>query len=110
LRLPPDLAPDVQKLRAFASGWVEVQDVASQVAAALADARPGQVVVDYCAGGGGKTLALGAAMRATGRDGESRLIACDVNLKRLEAMRPRLQRADVTADVRRIGPEGQGLQ
>jgi 16S rRNA (cytosine967-C5)-methyltransferase len=108
LRLPPELAPDVQKLRAFMSGWVEVQDEASQIAAALAGARPGFTVIDYCAGGGGKTLALGAAMRARVK-GEGRLIACDVHGKRLDAMRPRLQRADVHAEVRRIGNAGEGL-
>ena len=109
LRLPAELAPDVQKLRAFDSGWVEVQDEASQIAAALAGAKPGSTVIDYCAGGGGKTLALGAAMRARVK-GEGKLIACDVNPKRLDAMRPRLQRADVAAEVRRIGSTGQGLE
>ena len=107
LRLPPELAPDIAKLRAFASGWVEVQDEASQIAAALAGARPGMTVVDYCAGGGGKTLALGAELRAP-RDG-GRLVACDVNPRRLDNMRPRLQRAEVQADVRRIGPQGEGM-
>lgn len=114
LRLPPELAPDVQKLRAFLSGWVEVQDEASQIAAALAGAKPGFTVVDYCAGGGGKTLALGAAMRAKtqtqSKGGEGRLIACDVHGKRLDAMRPRLLRADVHAEVRRIGNAGEGLE
>ncbi len=109
LRLPPEFAPDVQQLRAFASGWVEVQDEASQIAAALAGAKPGFTVVDYCAGGGGKTLALGAAMRAKSK-GEGRLIACDVHGKRLDAMRPRLLRAEVTAEVRRIGNAGEGLE
>ncbi|MHB8284875.1 MAG: RsmB/NOP family class I SAM-dependent RNA methyltransferase [Caulobacteraceae bacterium] len=131
LRLSHELAPDVQRLRAFKSGWVEVQDEASQIAAALADAKPGMVVVDYCAGGGGKTLALGAAMRALRpprvvvaegdipledeerpivEETTGRLIASDVNPKRLEAMAPRLARADIVADVRQIGPEGQGME
>ena len=110
LRLPAELAADVTRLRAFSTGWVEVQDEASQIAAALADARPGMTVVDYCAGGGGKTLALGAAMRA-GDDAApgTRLVASDVNPRRLEAMAPRLQRADVTAEVRRLGPAGEGM-
>ena len=110
LRLPPDLAADVTRWRAFQSGWVEVQDEASQVAAALAGARPGLTVIDYCAGGGGKTLALGAAMRATAGSEAGRLIALDVNQRRLDAMAPRLARADVTAEVRRIGPHGEGAQ
>jgi 16S rRNA (cytosine967-C5)-methyltransferase len=110
LRLAPDLAADVVRLRAFATGWVEVQDEASQVAAALAGARPGMAVVDYCAGGGGKTLALGAAMRASANASPgTRLIASDVNARRLEAMAPRLQRADVVAEVRRLGPAGEGM-
>jgi 16S rRNA (cytosine967-C5)-methyltransferase len=101
LRLPPDAMHGLEKLRAFTSGWVEVQDEGSQVCAFLAGAAPGSTVVDYCAGGGGKTLALGAA-----RPG--RLVACDVNPRRLEAMRPRLERAGVTAEIRRLGPEGEG--
>ncbi len=111
LRLPPDLAADVTHWRAFTIGWVEVQDEASQIAAALAGARPGMTVIDYGAGGGGKTLALGAAMRA-GADASpgTRLIALDVNAKRLAAMAPRLARADVRAEVRRIGSEGQGCE
>jgi 16S rRNA (cytosine967-C5)-methyltransferase len=110
LRLPPDLAADVVRLRAFSTGWVEVQDEASQVAAALAGARPGMTVVDYCAGGGGKTLAFGAAMRASANASPgTRLVASDVNARRLEAMAPRLQRADVVAEVRRLGPAGEGM-
>ena len=104
LRLPPAFARDVQGLRAFTAGWIEVQDEGSQIVAALAGARPGEMVVDYCAGGGGKTLALGAALR-----GKGRLVASDVNARRLEAMRERLQRAGVTAEVRRLGPEGEGM-
>ena len=75
LRLPPDMAADVTRLRAFQSGWVEVQDEASQIASALAGARPGMIVVDYCAGGGGKTLALGAAMHVTSASNGTRLVA-----------------------------------
>ncbi|WP_174300855.1 RsmB/NOP family class I SAM-dependent RNA methyltransferase [Caulobacter sp. S45] len=111
LRLPADLAADVTRWRAFQTGWVEVQDEASQIAAALAGARPGMTVVDYCAGGGGKTLALGAAMRAGAEASPgARLIALDVNPKRLDAMAPRLARAGVRAEVRRIGSEGQGTE
>jgi len=105
LRLPPAFARDVQTLRAFTSGWIEVQDEGSQVVAALAGARPGETVVDYCAGGGGKTLALGAALAGRGR-----LIASDVNGRRLAAMGERLGRAGVTAEVRRLGPDGEGME
>ncbi len=105
LRLPAELAPDIPRTRAWLDGWVEVQDEASQIAAALAGARPGMTVVDYCAGGGGKTLALAAALRREGR-----LVACDVNGRRLDALRPRLARAGADAEVRRIGPEGEGTE
>ncbi len=104
LRLPPAFARDVQGLRAFTSGWIEVQDEGSQVIAALACGRPGETVIDYCAGGGGKTLALGAAMANQGR-----LIASDVNGRRLQAMGERLGRAGVKAEVRRLGADGQGM-
>ena len=103
LRLPPAYSRDVQATRAWRTGWVEVQDEASQIAAALAGARPGALVVDYCAGGGGKTLALAAALR-----NEGRLVATDVDGKRLAALQPRLERSGARAEVRRIGPEGEG--
>ena len=105
LRLPAELAPDIQKTRAWIDGWIEVQDEASQVAAALAGAAPGMTVVDYCAGGGGKTLALAAAMQRSGR-----LFALDVDARRLAALAPRLARAGATAEVRRIGAQGQGSE
>jgi 16S rRNA (cytosine967-C5)-methyltransferase len=67
---------------------VEVQDEGSQIAAQLADARPGLRVVDFCAGAGGKTLALAAAMGNRGH-----LVACDVSATRLERATQRLRRA-----------------
>ena len=103
LRLPAATAPDIQRTRAWLDGWIEVQDEASQVAAALAGAAPGMTVVDTCAGGGGKTLALAAALHRSGR-----LVACDVNAKRLDALAPRLGRAGASAEVRRIGADGEG--
>jgi 16S rRNA (cytosine967-C5)-methyltransferase len=96
--------PDLQALDAFKAGLFEVQDEGSQVAAWLMDARPDETVVDYCAGGGGKTLALGAAMQGRGL-----LVACDINPRRLDAIRPRLQRAGVAAELRRVGPTGDPL-
>lgn len=105
LRLPAELAPDIQKSRAFTTGWIEVQDEGSQLAALLGGPAPGMTVVDYCAGGGGKTLALGMVVTGTGR-----LVALDINRARLDAIRPRLERAGVQAEVRRIGPEGQGSE
>jgi 16S rRNA (cytosine967-C5)-methyltransferase len=81
---------------AYRKGWVEIQDEGSQLISQLTDARPGMKVVDFCAGGGGKTLALAAAM-GTGKDGEGvidgRLWACDISDYRLERINPRLRRA-----------------
>jgi 16S rRNA (cytosine967-C5)-methyltransferase len=75
-------------LKTFRDGFVEVQDEGSQLAALLADARPGMRVVDFCAGAGGKTLALAAAMENRGH-----LVACDIAAKRLERATERLRRA-----------------
>ena len=55
------------KLDAFTRGAIEVQDEGSQLLALLMDAKRGEMVVDFCAGAGGKTLAIGATMRSTGR-------------------------------------------
>ncbi len=83
--------PVVNKLDVFTSGQVEVQDEGSQLLALLTDAKRGEMVVDFCAGAGGKTLALGAAMRNTGR-----LYAFDVSGHRLEALKPRLARSGLS--------------
>jgi 16S rRNA (cytosine967-C5)-methyltransferase len=75
----------------FTGGEVEVQDEGSQLLALLTDAKRGEMVVDFCAGAGGKTLALGAAMRNTGR-----LYAFDVSGHRLDALKPRLARSGLS--------------
>ncbi len=75
---------------AFQSGLVEIQDEGSQLIAALTDARPGMRVVDWCAGAGGKTLALAAMMGNRGQ-----IVACDVSASRLEGAVRRLRRAGV---------------
>ncbi len=80
--------------RAWRDGLVEVQDEGSQLAALLVDARPGMAVADLCAGGGGKTLALAAAM-AWGKRPGGRLVAGDVSAGRLEGLRKRLRRLDL---------------
>lgn len=77
--------------RAWKDGLVDVQDEGSQLVALLTDAEPGSAVLDLCAGGGGKTLALAAAMQDQGR-----LVACDASEARLRQIRPRLARAGVT--------------
>ncbi len=83
--------PALNKLDAFARGAIEVQDEGSQLLALLLDARRGEMVVDFCAGAGGKTLAIGAAMRNTGR-----LYAFDVSAHRLDALKPRLARSKLS--------------
>ncbi len=77
--------------QAWKDGLVEVQDEGSQLVALLTDAEPGSAVLDLCAGGGGKALALAAAMQNQGR-----LVACDSAEARLRQIRPRLARAGVT--------------
>ncbi|MBK4737481.1 RsmB/NOP family class I SAM-dependent RNA methyltransferase [Noviherbaspirillum pedocola] len=83
--------PALQNLPIFKSGGIEVQDEGSQVLAQLVGARRGEMVVDFCAGAGGKTLALGAIMRNTGR-----LYAFDVSEKRLAKLKPRLARSGLS--------------
>jgi 16S rRNA (cytosine967-C5)-methyltransferase len=84
-------------LIAFKEGLVEVQDEGSQITALLTDARPGMRVVDFCAGAGGKTLALAAGMANRGK-----LVACDVSARRLERAVRRLRRAGVGNAERRV--------
>jgi 16S rRNA (cytosine967-C5)-methyltransferase len=83
--------PALQKHGVFADGWVEVQDEGSQLLASMIGARRGEMVVDFCAGAGGKTLALGAQMRGTGR-----LYAFDISGHRLAALKPRLARSGLS--------------
>ena len=83
--------PALQNLPVFKTGAVEVQDEGSQVLAQLVGARRGEMVVDFCAGAGGKTLALGAIMRNSGR-----LYAFDVSDKRLAKLKPRLARSGLS--------------
>lgn len=142
LRLPSEPAPNVQALDAFNAGRIEIQDEGSQLTAWVAGAglsfTPDSIVVDYCAGGGGKTLALAvqglpaadptrvaapspAGWSPTGADelaaaksapaaAPMRLVACDVVQKRLDNIRPRLARAGVAADLRLIGQNGGGVE
>ena len=83
--------PALNKLDAFTRGAVEIQDEGSQLLALLLDARRGEMVVDFCAGAGGKTLAIGAAMRNTGR-----LYAFDTSAHRLDALKQRLARSGLS--------------
>lgn len=76
----------------YRDGAIEVQDEASQIAALMCGAQPGMTVVDFCAGAGGKTLALAADMTEHGKL-IGKLVACDVFARRLQHMRSRLHRA-----------------
>lgn len=83
--------PSLTKLPLFQDGVIEVQDEGSQLLALLTGAKRGEMVCDFCAGAGGKTLALGAMMKNTGR-----LYAFDVAEKRLANLKPRLARSQLS--------------
>ena len=142
LRLNAEPPPNVQALEAFKSGRIEIQDEGSQIVCWLAGVQPGMTVIDYCAGGGGKTLGLAvqgipagsariaeavnpekvwtptgwvdgpkASKKTVGPvEAEGRLIAYDVVQKRLDNIKPRLQRAGVAAELQQLGPNGGGVE
>ncbi len=83
--------PALQKMPIYTEGHVEVQDEGSQLLSLLTAPKRGEMVVDFCAGAGGKTLALGALMRNTGR-----LYAFDVSAHRLDNLKPRLARSGLS--------------
>lgn len=83
--------PALQHVNLFKDGSIEVQDEGSQLLAQLLGARRGEMIADFCAGAGGKTLALGALMRNTGR-----IYAFDVSEKRLGKLKPRLARSGMS--------------
>jgi 16S rRNA (cytosine967-C5)-methyltransferase len=94
--------PGIHAEESFIKGGIEVQDEGSQLAALFAAARPGEQVIDLCAGAGGKTLALGAMM-----EGKGRLIATDRDKRQLAPIHERLSRAGIhNAEVRT--PKGDG--
>lgn len=102
----PTQAPDalrfspgtpIEQWEAFKAGAIEVQDTGSQLACLALGARPGEMVIDLCAGAGGKTLALAAAMEDRGR-----LIACDTDRGRLSRLAPRAARAGATIIAERL--------
>jgi 16S rRNA (cytosine967-C5)-methyltransferase len=91
LRIAPSedgRGPAVQSEPEFIKGWIEIQDEGSQLAALLSGIRPGEQVVDLCAGGGGKTLALAAMMQNQGQ-----IYATDNDARRLAPIHDRLTRA-----------------
>ena len=83
--------PALNKHVLFTDGVVEVQDEGSQLLGLLVEPRRGEMVVDFCAGAGGKTLQMGAAMHSQGR-----LYAFDVSDKRLANLGPRLKRSGLS--------------
>jgi 16S rRNA (cytosine967-C5)-methyltransferase len=88
--------PGIHAEEDFIKGAIEVQDEGSQLAALLSAAKPGEQVIDLCAGAGGKTLALAAMMQ-----GKGRLIATDHDKRQLAPIYERLSRAGVhNADIR----------
>lgn len=81
-------SPNVTADEAYQKGWVEIQDLGSQIVSALIGAQPGHQVLDYCAGGGGKTLALASDMGNRGQ-----IFAHDADRARLAPIYDRLKRA-----------------
>ena len=86
-----DGRPAINRHPLFLEGALEVQDEGSQLLCHLVAPKRGEMVVDFCAGAGGKTLALGALMRSTGR-----LYAFDISPKRLAGLKPRLARSGLS--------------
>ena len=83
-------SPPLHAEPAYIDGLIEIQDEGSQLAALLSGAGPGETVVDLCAGGGGKTLALAALMANSGR-----VVATDADIRRLAPIHARMARAGV---------------
>ena len=103
LRLAP--GTPVEQWDAYKAGLIEVQDTGSQFACLAVGARPGETVIDLCAGGGGKTLALAAAMENRGR-----LIASDTDRQRLSRLTQRAIRAGATMIETRLLDPGRELE
>ena len=95
-------SPAIHAEPVFLKGQIEIQDEGSQLAALLADAKPGEQVVDLCAGAGGKTLALAAAMENRGQ-----IYSTDLDKRRLAPIHARLERAGAR-DVQVRTPTGRG--
>lgn len=95
LRFAP--GTQVEQWEAYRVGAVEVQDAGSQLTCEAVAARPGEAVVDLCAGAGGKTLALAAAM-----DNRGELLACDADRARLSRLGPRAERAGASIVTTRL--------
>lgn len=88
----------LSKTKAMNKGWIEIQDEGSQLIALVCGAKPGMQVLDYCAGGGGKTLALAAAMQRKGR-----IVAMDTDARRLDKGKLRFKKAGIS-DIIEVRP------
>jgi 16S rRNA (cytosine967-C5)-methyltransferase len=97
LRLPADTP--VMDSPAWAAGAIEVQDAGSQWIAQACAAQPGMTILDLCAGGGGKALALASAAA-----GKARIVAADIDRRRLGALPPRAERAGAVIETRLLDP------
>jgi 16S rRNA (cytosine967-C5)-methyltransferase len=93
--------PSLSTLDMLKNGLVEIQDEGSQMVAYIVDAKPGERIVDFCAGAGGKTLAIAAMMENKGR-----IIACDVMEHRLKKSSERFRRAGLhNIEIRALSSE-----
>jgi len=108
LRIPPPTGagrlPNLQATPAYLMGEIEIQDEGSQIVSLLIDAQPGEQVLDFCAGGGGKTLAMAATMKNAGT-----VHAYDIDGRRLAPLIPRAHRAGAT-NVEVHMPPADGLK
>ncbi len=103
LRLPHGTA--IEQWSAYQQGQIEVQDHGSQLTCQALGAQPGELVVDLCAGAGGKTLALAAQLGNRGQ-----LVACDVDRARLSRLAPRAARAGVSVVEERLLDPGREVE
>lgn len=99
---PAGRTPNVQNEPGYQKGWFEIQDEGSQIVSQLVFAKPGEQILDYCAGGGGKTLALAADMENKGQ-----IFAYDSDKSRLAPIHQRLKRAGAR-NVQVRTPSGDG--
>jgi 16S rRNA (cytosine967-C5)-methyltransferase len=109
----PSVAPDglryasgtqIEQWDAFKSGAIEVQDAGSQLACQAVQARPGEKIIDLCAGAGGKSLSLAAAM-----DNRGEILACDTDRRRLSQLPPRAERAGASIIATQLLDPGREL-
>lgn len=104
LRISADPPPNIRTLPVFKNGQIEIQDEGSQILGIVTGAKPGETIIDFCAGAGGKTLLMLQMMRTQGR-----VIACDIDQSRLNNLKPRLSRASQMCELVKIDEDGNGI-